>query len=77
MKNLENLEAKDLLALIDQIQTLKNTSPKFRPSAIEKPNLPNNDHEKRKLAEQRATKRLKADPEKKKLKVRLDLKEEN
>ena len=49
----------------------KNTSPKFRPSAIEKPNLPNNDHEKRKLAEQRATKRLKADPEKKEIKGKI------
>jgi len=49
----------------------KNTSPKFRPSPIEKPNLPNNDHEKRKLAEQRATKRLKADPEKKEIKGKI------
>ena len=49
----------------------KNISPKLRPSGIQKPSLPHNDHEKRKLAEQRATKRLKADPEKKEIKGKI------
>ena len=49
----------------------KNISPKFRPSGLQKPSLPHNDHEKRKLAEQRATKRLKADPDKKEIKGKI------
>ncbi len=49
----------------------KNINPKFRPSGTQKPSLPHNDHEKRKLAEQRATKRLKADPEKKEIKGKI------
>ncbi len=43
----------------------KNNSVKFKTPTFEKPNVPSNDYEKRKLAEQRATRRLKADPEKK------------
>ena len=35
------------------------------------PHSPHNDHEKRKLAEQRATKRLKVDPEKKEIKGKI------
>ena len=46
----------------------KNSTVKFKPQGIEKPVLPTNDYEKRKLAEQRATRRLKADPEKKDVK---------
>ena len=43
----------------------KNNSVKFKTPTFEKQNVPSNDYEKRKLAEQRATRRLKADPEKK------------
>ena len=46
----------------------KNNFVKSKTSSFEKPNVPSNDYEKRKLAEQRATKRLKADPEKKDIK---------
>ena len=42
----------------------KNNPVKLRSPTFEKPNVPSNDYEKRKLAEQRATRRLKADPEK-------------
>ena len=40
------------------------STPKFKPTGFIKPKSPVNDYEKRKLAEQRATKRLKDDPEK-------------
>ena len=46
----------------------KNNLVKSKTPSFEKPNVPSNDYEKRKLAEQRATKRLKADPEKKDIK---------
>jgi translation initiation factor IF-2 len=47
----------------------KKTNPiKFTTTNSEKPKVPSNDYEKRKLAEQRATRRLKADPEKKDIK---------
>ena len=49
----------------------KNVNPKLKNFGFEKPNLPHNDHEKRKLAEQRATRRLKADPEKKEIKGKI------
>ncbi len=39
-----------------------------KPAVFEKSNTPSNDYEKRKLAEQRATRRLKAEPEKKDVK---------
>ncbi len=52
----------------------KNVAPKFKSLSIEKPNLPNNDYEKRRLAEQRATKRLKAEPDKKDSKGKLGAK---
>tara|TARA_B100001121_G_scaffold109070_1_gene96138 strand:- start:852 stop:3062 length:2211 start_codon:yes stop_codon:yes gene_type:complete len=46
----------------------KNNSTKLKTQIYDKPNVPSNDYEKRKLAEQRATRRLKADPEKKDVK---------
>ncbi len=47
----------------------KKTNPiKLTTTNSEKPKVPSNDYEKRKLAEQRATRRLKADPEKKDIK---------
>ena len=47
----------------------KKSNPiKVKTQSFDKPNLPSNDYEKRKLAEQRATRRLKADPEKKDVK---------
>ena len=47
----------------------KKTNPiKLKTTSLEKPKVPSNDYEKRKLAEQRATRRLKADPEKKDIK---------
>ena len=46
----------------------KNNSTKLKTQIYDKPNVPSNDYEKRKLAEQRATRRLKADPEKKDIK---------
>ena len=46
----------------------KNNSIKSKVQSFDKPNTPSNDYEKRKLAEQRATRRLKADPEKKDVK---------
>ncbi len=46
----------------------KNNLVKSKTPSFEKPNVPSNDYEKRKLAEQRATKRLKADSEKKDIK---------
>ena len=46
----------------------KNNNPQIKTSNFEKPTAPSNDYEKRKLAEQRATRRLKADPEKKDIK---------
>ena len=46
----------------------KNNLVKSKTPSFEKPNVPSNDYEKRKLAEQRATKRLKADLEKKDIK---------
>ncbi len=46
----------------------KNNSTKLKTQVYDKPNVPSNDYEKRKLAEQRATRRLKADPEKKDVK---------
>ena len=49
----------------------KNFSPKFKPLNVEKQSSPTNDYEKRKLAEQRATRRLKADPEKKEVKGKI------
>ena len=52
----------------------KNNTVKVKNSNFEKPNLPTNDYEKRKLAEQRATRRLKADPEKKDIKGKANLK---
>ena len=44
---------------------LKNNTTRPKNQTFEKPNVPKNDYEKRKLAEQRATRRLKSDPEKK------------
>ena len=41
-----------------------SSTPKFKTKGLIKPKSPVNDYEKRKLAEQRATKRLKDDPEK-------------
>ena len=53
----------------------KSTSPsKFKSSAITKPKLRANDYEKRKLAEQRATRRLKIDPEKRDIKAKTEFK---
>ncbi len=49
----------------------KNFSTKFKPLNTEKQSSTTNDYEKRKLAEQRATKRLKADPEKKEIKGKI------
>ena len=46
----------------------KNNSTKLKTQIYDKPNVPSKDYEKRKLAEQRATRRLKADPEKKDVK---------
>ncbi len=46
----------------------KNNPTKLKTQIYDKPNVPSNDYEKRKLAEQRATRRLKADPEKKDVK---------
>ena len=46
----------------------KNNSTKLKTQIFDKPKVPSNDYEKRKLAEQRATRRLKADPEKKDVK---------
>ena len=47
----------------------KKTNPiKLKTTSLEKSKVPSNDYEKRKLAEQRATRRLKADPEKKDIK---------
>ena len=52
----------------------KNFTPKLKTSNFEKQSLPINNFEKRKLAEQRATRRLKADPEKKDIKGRIGTK---
>ena len=49
------------------INSKKNILEK-RPNLFEKSSAPSNDYEKRKLAEQRATRRLKAEPEKKEVK---------
>ena len=49
----------------------KNVTNKFSTSAFEKPEVPTNDYEKRKLAEQRATRRLKSEPEKKEIKGKI------
>ena len=49
----------------------KNFIPRFKPLNVEKQTSPTNDYEKRKLAEQRATRRLKADPEKKEIKGKI------
>ena len=49
----------------------KNVTNKFSTSAFEKPKVPTNDYEKRKLAEQRATRRLKSEPEKKEIKGKI------
>ncbi len=46
----------------------KHNNAQLKTSSFEKPTTPSNDYEKRKLAEQRATRRLKADPEKKDIK---------
>ncbi len=46
----------------------KNNNAQLKTSSFEKPTAPSNDYEKRKLAEQRATRRLKAEPEKKDIK---------
>ncbi len=45
-----------------------------KPSTFEKSNVPSNDYEKRKLAEQRATRRLKADTDKKEVKSKTSIK---
>ena len=52
----------------------KNFISKLKTSNFEKQNSPINNFEKRKLAEQRATRRLKADPEKKDIKGRIGTK---
>ncbi len=52
----------------------KNNNFQLKTSSIEKPTVPTNDYEKRKLAEQRATRRLKADPEKKDIKGKAGFK---
>ncbi len=52
----------------------KNNTVKVKNPNFEKPNPPTNDYEKRKLAEQRATRRLKAEPEKKDIKGKANLK---
>ena len=49
----------------------KSFSPKSKPLNVEKQTPPTNDYEKRKLAEQRATRRLKADPEKREVKGKI------
>ena len=50
------------------INSKKINPTKFKTTSFEKPKVPSNDYEKRKLAEQRATRRLKAEPEKKDIK---------
>ena len=50
------------------INSKKTIQIKSKTTSFEKPKVPYNDYEKRKLAEQRATKRLKADPEKRDIK---------
>tara|TARA_B100000575_G_scaffold258036_1_gene229382 strand:+ start:1588 stop:3798 length:2211 start_codon:yes stop_codon:yes gene_type:complete len=50
------------------INSKKTIQIKSKTTSFEKPKVPSNDYEKRKLAEQRATKRLKADPEKRDIK---------
>ena len=50
------------------INSKKTIQIKSKTTIFEKPKVPSNDYEKRKLAEQRATKRLKADPEKRDIK---------
>ena len=50
------------------INSKKINPTKFKTTSFEKPKGPSNDYEKRKLAEQRATRRLKAEPEKKDIK---------
>ena len=56
------------------LNSRKNNTVKAKNSNFEKPNVPINDYEKRKLAEQRATRRLKADPEKRDIKGKANLK---
>ena len=53
---------------------LKNNITRPKNQTFEKPNVPKNDYEKRKLAEQRATRRLKSDPEKKDIKGKTNSK---
>ena len=53
---------------------LKNNTARPKNQTFEKPNVPKNDYEKRKLAEQRATRRLKSDPEKKDIKGKTNSK---
>ena len=53
---------------------LKNNTTRPKNQTFEKPNVPKNDYEKRKLAEQRATRRLKSDPEKKDIKSKTNSK---
>ncbi len=55
-------------------QSKKNNATKFKNPGFDKINVPTNDYEKRKLAEQRATRRLKADPEKKDIKSKTSTK---
>jgi len=49
----------------------QSTTQKFKPAGLAKPSVPSNDYEKRKLAEQRATKRLKDELEKKEIKRKV------
>ncbi len=52
----------------------KRSNIEKKPPLFEKPNVPQNDYEKRKLAEQRATRRLKADNDKKDVKSKTSIK---
>ena len=54
--------------------SLKNNTTRPKNQSFEKLNVPTNDYEKRKLAEQRATRRLKSDPEKKDIKSKTNSK---